>query len=122
MRALNTARNAINLELDGIDYSNWSGYWAHKAKILYSTQDILVLRKGYDTSAIVALTNVGEGGPDVGPFHMGETNFVQGQTIVDVVSCNSTEVGLYGEFDLTLKNGEPQVRHKPQLRPSSNVH
>lgn len=109
VRSVNTARNAINYQLDGSDYSNWSGYWAHKAKILYSTQDILVLRKGYDTSAIVALTNVGEGGPDVGPFHMGETNFVQGQTIVEIISCNSTEVGQFGEFDLTLKNGEPQV-------------
>ena len=109
IRSLNLARNAVNLELHGIDYSNWSGYWAHKAKILYSTQNILVLRKGYDTSVIVALTNVGEGGPDVGPFHMGETNFVKGQTIVEVMSCNSTSVGDFGEFDLTLKNGEPQV-------------
>lgn len=109
IRSLNIARNAVNKELDGIDYSNWSGYWAHKAKILYANQDILVLRKGYDTTIITALTNVGEGGPDVGPYHMGETNLVEGQTIVEVLSCNSTRVGKYGEFDLTLKNGEPQV-------------
>jgi len=109
IKSVNTARNAVNLELHGIDYSNWSGYWAHKAKVLYSTEDILVLRKGYDTSVIVALTNVGEGGPDIGPVHIGETNFVQRQTIVEVISCNSTIAGQFGEFDVTLRNGEPQV-------------
>jgi alpha-amylase len=109
VKALNIVRTAVGSELAGLDYSNWSGFWAYKAKILYSTDDILVFRKGYDTSIVTALTNGGEGAPDVGPYHMGDTNLVEGTTIVEVLSCNSTMVGLYGEFDITLKNGEPQV-------------
>lgn len=111
VKALNIARSAVVTELQSgdDDYSNWSGFWAYKAKILYSNDDVLALRKGYDTAVITALTNGGEGAPDVGPFHIGDTNLVQGATIVEVLGCTSMKVGLYGEFDITLKNGEPQV-------------
>lgn len=111
VKALNIARTAVGKAMSGENYSNWSGYWAYKAKILYSTDDILVFRKGYDTSVITALTNVGVAGKDVGPYHMGDTNLVEGTTIVEVLSCNSTKTGLNGEFNITLKSGEPQVSH-----------
>lgn len=110
IKTLNTVRNAVTKELAGIDYTNWSGYWAYKIKVLFITEDILVYRKGYDTSIIIALTNVGTGGKDVGPYHMGDTNMVEGDVIIEALSCNHTLVGKYGEFDLTLKNGEAQVR------------
>ena len=109
IQTLNIARNAVGEQLAGADFSNWSGFWAYKAKILYSNDDALVFRKGYDTSIVTALTNGGEGDISRGPFHMGDTNLVEGATIVDVLSCTSMEVGLYGEFDITLTNGEPQV-------------
>lgn len=115
IKALNIVRNAVNKELDGIDYTNWSGYWAFKIKLLFITEDILAYRKGYDTSVITALTNVGVGGPDVGPYHLGDTNMVEKDVIVEVLSCNHTLVGVDGEFDLTLKNGEPQVRPTPSI-------
>ena len=109
VRALNIVRTSVGKGMAALDYFGWSEFWAYKAKVLFSTEDILIFSKGYDTSIVTALTNGGEGSPDVGPYPTGETFLEEGDTILEVLSCNSIKVGLNGEFNITLKNGEPQV-------------
>jgi len=115
---LNAGRTAVNNAMAANNYSNWSGYWAYKASILYNTDDILVFRKGYDISLVSALTNVGVAGAQVGPYLIGDTNWDEGALIIEILNCSSVVAGNNGQFNITLVSGEPQVCFLPCPEPS----
>lgn len=109
VKTLNTARTAVNNYMISTNYSNWSPYWAYKSTVIYQTDDVLVFRKGLVNSVVTALTNVGTTGDTVGPYYISDTNFSEGNLLIEILSCNSTVAGVDGTFTLTLTNGEPQV-------------
>ncbi|TGO10923.1 hypothetical protein BTUL_0122g00350 [Botrytis tulipae] len=109
IKTMNTARNALNNYMIATNYSNWSPYWAYKASVIKQTDDVLVFRKGMVHSIVTALTNVGTEGAAVGPYYIEDTNFSEGNLLIEIFSCNSTVAGVGGTFTLTLTNGEPQV-------------
>lgn len=103
---INTVRNAITNQSD-FDY--WSGYWTYKSKAVLIKEDMLAMRKGYDRSILAIITNRGENASDIGPYVVGDTNFISGDTLVDVISCDTMTAGEYGVVTVTIKKGEPQV-------------
>ncbi|KAL3418572.1 Alpha-amylase A type-3-like protein 1 [Phlyctema vagabunda] len=109
VKALNAARTAVGNYMQSTNYSGWSPYWGYKAKPIYVTDDIVVFRKGYVSSIVTALTNVGVGAADVGPYNVSDTNFAEGIQIIEVGACNMQTVAYGGSFNITLTNGEPQI-------------
>ncbi|KAF1984699.1 glycoside hydrolase family 13 protein [Aulographum hederae CBS 113979] len=106
IKGINFARNAMVAHATS-DY--WRPYWRHKSKIAYSDDDILAVRKGYDSSIVSITTNKGSGAPDIGPIQIGDTNFDDNIEIVDILSCSTRYTGLYGAFMTTVTKGEPQA-------------
>ncbi|KAI9745458.1 MAG: hypothetical protein M1818_000992 [Claussenomyces sp. TS43310] len=105
--AANIARNVI---ADRATYTYWSGYWTWKSKVILTNDNIMVLRKGYDYSVLAIVSNKGVGAPEMGPYAVGDTNFNEGDVIVDVVGCTKMTVGQYGELNITVPaGGKPMV-------------
>ncbi|KAF1817461.1 alpha-amylase [Eremomyces bilateralis CBS 781.70] len=88
----------------------YNGYWRHKSKLVYSDNNVVATRKGFDMSLVSIVTNKGSTAPDFGPLTISDTNWKDGLPIVDVLSCQTTKTGAYGSFLTTLTKGEPQVR------------
>ncbi|RDW82548.1 glycoside hydrolase family 13 protein [Coleophoma cylindrospora] len=109
VKALNAARSAVGNYMKTTNYSGWSPYWAYKAQSIYVTDDVVVFRKGYVNSIVTALTNVGVGAANVGPYNVSDTNFSEGIEIIEVLNCTKQTAGYGGSFNITLINGEPQV-------------
>jgi len=93
--AMNAARNAIAA---ASTYTYWSPYWTWKSKIIDVPGEMMAVRKGYDHSIVTILTNQGQNAKDMGPYPIGDTNWVQGVTIMDVLSCETQTVGPYGKL------------------------
>lgn len=110
VKSLNSARTAVGDFMIGNNYSNWSPYWAYKSQIIYTTDNIIVFRKGYVSSFVTALTNVGVGAADIGPYNVSDTNFAEGIQLIEILNCTSQTAAYGGSFNITLINGEPQVR------------
>lgn len=107
LRAINTARNAV-ANLTTNEY--WSPYWTWKSKVVLTKPWFLAMRKGYDKSILSIITNQGSMQPeDDGPYEIGDTNFLSGVTLVDVISCDTQVAQQYGVMTVTVKRGEPQV-------------
>lgn len=107
LKACNVARNAI---ANRATYDYWSPYWTWKTKVVLQNNDVVGVRKGYDTSVLTIVTNKGVGGTEMGPYTIGDTNFVYGDTIVDLVGCGSMKVGQYGVVNITVPaGGKPMV-------------
>lgn len=107
LKAANAARNAV-ANLATYDY--WTPYWTWKTKVVCNSDDVLCVRKGYDRSILTLITNKGVDAPEFGPIEIGDTNFIYGDTIVDLVSCTSMEVGQYGVVNITVPaGGKPMV-------------
>jgi alpha-amylase len=92
--AMNAARNAV---AKNSDYSYWTPYWTWKTQFVQSSANMVVLRKGYDKSMVAVVTNLGQGAK-LGPYVIGDTNFVEGDGVLDVLSCNTQTAGQFGEF------------------------
>lgn len=60
--------------------------------------EVLVVRKGYDYSIVTVMTNRGQNSPDLGPYTIGDTNFIAGDTVMDVLGCTTQIVQEYGEM------------------------
>ena len=58
----------------------------------------MVVRKGYDRSILAVLTNHGENSKDLGPYEIGDTNFDEGDIVLDVLGCTTQTVQQYGEW------------------------
>jgi len=99
---LNTARNVIK-QLATFTY--WTPFWTYKTKVVLAKDDVLILRKGYDHSIVTMLTNRGSSAGKIGPYEVADTNFNEGDTIVEVLACTSMVVGPYGNFNVTLPAG-----------------
>jgi len=106
IKAINTARNAV---ANMTTYEYWSPYWTWKSKVVLTKSGLLVLRKGYDKSIVSVVSNQGTGSPDQGPWAVGDTNFLGGDTLVEVLGCTTQVAQDYGVMTITVKNGEPQV-------------
>ena len=106
IKLVNTARNAI-LNVSTFEY--WSAYWTFKSKVISAQDDILAIRRGFDQSIVAVVTNKGADSANAGPYELGDTNFIDGATIVDLISCNTLIVGEYGVFNVTVTGGLPQV-------------
>lgn len=107
LKAINTARNAV-ANLTNNEY--WSSYWTWKSKVVLTKTSFLAMRKGYDKSIVSIITNQGSGqAKDDGPYEIGDTNFLSGDTLVDVISCDTQVAQEYGVMTVTVKKGEPQV-------------
>ena len=105
--AANTARNLLS---QNATYNYWSPYWTYKTKIVSAQNEMLALRKGYDKSILTLVTNRGTSSPQLGPYTIGDTNFDQGDTIVELLSCASMTVGQYGVINVTIPaGGNPMV-------------
>ncbi|KAH8602699.1 glycoside hydrolase family 13 protein [Bisporella sp. PMI_857] len=118
--AMNTARNAV---ARASTYTYWSGYWTWKSKIVMVGEqgEMMVVRKGYDRSIVTVLTNRGEGSGTMGPYQVGDTNFGEGRTVLDVLGCQTQVVGKYGVIEVTIKNGEPQAWIETDLMANSTI-
>jgi len=82
----------------------------YKTKIILSNDDMLALRKGYDHSALALVTNRGSNSSALGPYTIGDTNFSEGDEIMDVLSCTSMTVGAFGVVNITIPaGGNPMV-------------
>lgn len=93
--ACNMARNAIGALAD---YSYWSSYWTWKIKMVTWEDEYIVFRKGYDHSLVTILTNRGGNSGKLGPYRVVDTNFNEGEKIMDVISCKTKTTGAYGKF------------------------
>lgn len=100
LAAMNAARNAI---AKNVDYAYWSPYWTWKSKWILEPGDVIAVRKGYDHSIVAVMTNVGSNAADIGPFTVMDTNFLEGDLVVDVLSCTTQTAGQYGEFPLLFE-------------------
>jgi alpha-amylase len=101
---INAARNAV---AKAATYSYWSPYWTWKSKFTMAKAEMVVVRKGYDHSIVTVMTNQGEKAADLGPYTVGDTNFLEGDVVLDVLSCETQTVGQYGRFFiLALKRGD----------------
>lgn len=133
--AINAARNAV---ANATTYEYWSAYWTWKSKMILVKDEVLVVRKGYDHSIVTVMTNRGQDSPDLGPYTIGDTNFLAGDTIIDVLGCTTQTVQDYGkQSDLTMwrrkadrntgvitstvTKGLPQVWISTSLMVNSNV-
>ena len=123
LTGMNAARNAV---ANASTYDYWSPYWTWKSTIVLSEDEVLVVRKGYDHSIVTVMTNRGQDSPALGPYTIGDTNFIAGDTIMDTLGCTTQTVQEYGELrnlearnfnanetagviTSTVKNGLPQV-------------
>lgn len=113
LKAINTARNAVANLTGSYDY--WSPYWTWKSKVILTKPGFLAIRKGYDKSIVSIVTNQGTGSPDQGPFAVGDTNFLGGDTLIEVLGCTSQVAQQYGVMTVAVKNGEPQVCFESSL-------
>lgn len=116
--AVNAARNAI---ASASTYTYWSPYWTWKSKIIAVPGEMMAVRKGYDHSIVTITTNQGSNAKDMGPYTIGDTNFVEGDVIMEVMACTTQTVGQYGEIKTTIKKGEPQVWIKSSLMANSTI-
>ncbi|KAI9835519.1 MAG: hypothetical protein M1819_001970 [Sarea resinae] len=107
VKAANLARNAVFASNNNDSY--WSPYWQYKAKVTYATDQIMVVRKGYDHSLVGVYTVLGENSTESAPITVTDSNFHGGDLLVEVIGCTSLTAGLYGNFNTTIKNGDPQV-------------
>jgi len=107
LKAINTARNAVANMTGTYDY--WSPYWTWKSKVVLTKPGFLAIRKGYDKSIVSIVTNQGSGSPDQGPYQIGDTNFLGGDTLIEVLGCTSQVAQPYGVMTVTVKDGQPQV-------------
>lgn len=110
VKQVNFARNAM---VSGVTYDYWSPYWVHKTKFIYTTDNVVGIRKGYDKSIVSVITNKGTGADNFGPFEIGDTNFHAQAQIVNVVTCKTKTTGDAGVFSTTVIDGEPQVSSDP---------
>jgi hypothetical protein len=123
LASINAARNAV---ANASTYDYWSPYWTWKSKMILVKNEVLVVRKGYDYSIVTVMTNRGQSSADLGPYTIGDTNFIAGDTVMDVLGCTSQTVQDYGErscverreidaneaagvITATVKSGLPQV-------------
>ena len=97
--AINAARNAI---ANVSTYTYWSPYWTWKSKFITVRDEVVVVRKGYDYSIVTILTNRGRNSKNLGPYTIGDTNFIDGDEIMDVLGCTTQTVGQYGKPNLLL--------------------
>ena len=97
MTAINAARNAVAAN---VDYSYWSPYWTWKSKFIMINSGVAVLRKGYDYSIVAVLSNQGSGAADLGPYTVTDTNFLEGDLVVDTITFTTQTAGSYGKFIL----------------------
>ena len=94
LAAINAARNAV---ANASTYDYWSPYWTWKSKLILVKDEVLVSRKGYDYSIVTVMTNRGQDSPNLGPYTIGDTNFLAGDTIMDVLGCTTQTVQEYGK-------------------------
>lgn len=107
LKSCNEARNAV---ANMATYDYWTPYWTWKTKVVLNNDDVLGVRKGYDRSILTIISNKGSSSPALGPYTIGDTNFVYGDTIVDLVGCTSMVVGQYGVIEITVPAGaKPMV-------------
>ena len=99
LAAMNAARNAIAAN---VDYSYWSPYWTWKSKFIMPPEDVIAVRKGYDHSIVAVMTNVGAAAADIGPLTISDTNFLEGDLVVDVLTCTTQTAGQYGEDSFSI--------------------
>lgn len=92
---LNAARNAI---AKAATYTYWSPYWTWKSKFITAKTEVVAVRKGYDHSIVSVMTNQGAQIPSLGPYTIGDTNFLEGDTILDVLSCETQVAQAYGMY------------------------
>jgi alpha-amylase len=105
--AANTARNLLS---QNTTYQYWSPYWTLKSKILMMRDEVIAIRKGYDRSVLAITTNRGASAPQLGPYTLNETNWLEGETVVELLTCNTMTVGQYGQVTVTIpKGGQPMV-------------
>ncbi len=105
--SINAVRNTIS---SLATYTYWSPYWTYKTKIVLSKDDVLVLRKGYDHSALALVTNQGSNASQIGPYAIGDTNWLEGDEILEVLGCTTMTVGPWGEVNITMPpGGNPMV-------------
>jgi len=106
IKSINAVRNAMRAQ---VNTTYWSPYWTYKSKLILSKENYLVIRKGYDISVVTVMSNLGAKGKDEGPFQIGDTNFSEGDPLIEVLGCTSKTTGLYGTFNTTIVKGQPQV-------------
>ncbi|KZF26425.1 glycoside hydrolase family 13 protein [Xylona heveae TC161] len=106
IKTLNVVRQAFKNVTVG---SNWSPYWVWKSKCIYSDTNVAAFRKGYDVSVVTVVQNLGSNGKNLGPFTFSDTNFSEGDELLEVHSCTNQPAGQYGNINVTLSKGEPQV-------------
>jgi len=95
MAAINAARNAVAAN---VDYSYWSPYWTWKSKFIMPVGDVIAVRKGYDYGIVGVMTNQGSAAADLGPYTITDTNFLEGDFVMDVIACTTQTAGQYGEY------------------------
>jgi alpha-amylase len=100
--SINAARNAI---ANASTYTYWSPYWTWKSKFIFAPGEVIAVRKGYDHSIVTLMSNRGQDSPDLGPYTIGDTNFDEGDTIMDVLGCTTQVVQQYGKFKLRKQYG-----------------
>jgi alpha-amylase len=100
--SINAARNAI---ANASTYTYWSPYWTWKSKFIFTPGEVIAVRKGYDHSIVTLMSNRGQDSPDLGPYTIGDTNFDEGDTIMDVLGCTTQVVQQYGKFKLRKQYG-----------------
>jgi alpha-amylase len=100
--SINAARNAI---ANASTYTYWSPYWTWKSKFIFTPGEVIAVRKGYDHSIVTLMSNRGQDSPDLGPYTIGDTNFDEGDTIMDVLGCTTQVVQHYGKFKLRKQYG-----------------
>jgi hypothetical protein len=54
---------------------------------------------------VTLMSNRGQDSPDLGPYTIGDTNFDEGDTIMDVLGCTTQVVQQYGKFKLRKQYG-----------------
>lgn len=91
---INAARNAM---AKASTYTYWSPYWTWKSKFITAKAEVVAVRKGYDHSIVTVMSNRGQNSGDLGPYTIGDTNFLQGDLLLDVLSCETQTAGQYGE-------------------------
>ena len=95
LAAMNAARNAV---ANVSTYTYWNSYWTWKTKMILWHDEVVAMRKGYDHSIVTIMTNRGESSEKLGPYTIADTNFNEGEQIMDVLGCTTETVGQYGRY------------------------
>lgn len=89
--------------------SQGTNYTAYKNYVIYSDDNTLAMRKGYDGSqTVTVLSNLGTDGPSY-VLNLTGTGFPAGAKLIDLLNCNIATVDTDGNVALAMQSGLPRV-------------